>query len=261
MKKVNKGIEPPLLNTYRTDNPDDNWKKDFKPNNPDGDKAVKRALLADQRMLCAYCEIDLKLGHGIGLDDFRVEHFHPENPHNPPPNYALDWQNMLGCCSGGNARGVTNSNTRFTSPDHSCDVPKGNHVWDDLILNPLHDVPTFPRLFKFAEQDDDGANYSPIVVDETRCPVSFQNKAQSTIDRLHLNANRLKRFRFTAIDTLKEQLIELEQQMSEEEALEELAQLYFPEDANEPWPAFFTTIRWYLADVAEQRLSQISYQG
>lgn len=263
MKKINKGAEPSLLQSYSDNNPDDNWKSDFKPNNRDGYEAVKRTLMADQRIICAYCEIDLKQGHGIGVDDFRVEHFYPENPHNPPPNHALDWQNMLGCCNGGNQRGVTDSKTRFTSPDHSCDVPKGNHIWVNDILNPLRDVPSFPRLFEFEEQGMDGEGYSVIMVDNTLCPPDLQDKAQQTIDKLNLNARRLKRFRFAAIEALREQLLdlEIEDRMSEDEALELLAQTYFSAEIDEPWPAFFTTIRWYLADVAESRLSHIRFDG
>ena len=260
MKKVVKNSqEPGLLAQYRNNNPDDNWKKGFKPNSPDGYTQVKQQLIDDQKGLCAYCEIDLKQGHGKGLDDFRVEHFHPETPHNPPPNHALDWNNMLGCCSGGNAKYVTESDERFTSPDHSCDVPKGNKNLTASILNPIQDIPAFPRLFKFKEQGEDAGMME---IDLELCPEHHQQKAQQSMAELNLNAKRVKRFRSTVINQLREAFQHnLESGMTEDEALRDLAELYFPVQANQHWPAFFTTIRWYLADMAEERLQQIGYNG
>ena len=42
-------------------------------------------------------------------------------------------------------------------------------------------------------------------------------------------------------------------------ALEVLADTYF--NADEDWPAFFTTIRWYLGPHAENRLKTLAYKG
>lgn len=260
MKKVVKSAqEPELLAQYRQENPDDNWKKDFKPNNPDGYKQVKQQLIDDQKGLCAYCEIDLKPGHGKGTDDFRVEHFHPENPHNPPPNHALDWSNMLGCCSGGNAKYVTDSEERFTSPDHSCDVPKGSKNLTGSILNPVTDIPAYPRLFKYKEQGEDAGM---IEIDQQLCPEHLQQQAEQSLAELNLNAKRVKRFRSAVIDKLREALeLNIQSGMTDEEALQDLAELYFTDQSDRHWPAFFTTIRWYLADMAEERLQEIGYNG
>lgn len=149
MKKVNKSGVPERLGNYLEANPNDTWEQ-LRGNARDVYDAIKAQLRVDQRGLCAYCEIDLADGHGVGLDDFRVEHFHPKSPHTPPPNRSLGWSNLLGVCTGGNAKGICLP-SRFSSPDHSCDVPKGDLDWTALILNPLTDIPSFPMLFRFDE--------------------------------------------------------------------------------------------------------------
>lgn len=257
MKKVNKSPDiPHLLRTYLEENPDDNWKDGFKQNEPDGYKDVKKQLINDQKGLCAYCEIDLASGHGKALDDFRVEHFHPENPHDPPPNHALDWFNLLGVCTGGNQRSVVDN--RFSKPDYSCDVPKSNKNWVGFILNPLHDIPAFPRLFKYIEQGNDAGK---IEVDETLCPIDLRLKAENTLQKLRLNAPRLMRFRAAVIDELRDQFSHLlDSGLSEQDALNYLAKGLIP-DLDSHLPAFFTCIRWFLADAVENRLFEIGFDG
>ncbi|MGO3408549.1 hypothetical protein [Marinomonas sp.] len=73
-----------------------------------------------------------------------AEKNYPDNT--PSRNWHLDWQNLLGCCHGGSQRNVVDASQRFTSPESSCDVPKGEKNLDDVILNPLH-IPAFPKFF------------------------------------------------------------------------------------------------------------------
>ena len=76
-----------------------------------------------------------------------VEHFHPKRDINTK-NWALDWNNLLGCCTGG-----TEANgSIFPRPDNlSCDkykeiaLPNIDNVEGELI-NPI-DMPAFPCLF------------------------------------------------------------------------------------------------------------------
>jgi len=256
MKKINKSaIEPTQLTSYRAVKPEANW--DGLRKKITRYKALKKQLIQDQKGLCAYCEIDLALAdkRDQGIDDFRVEHFHPKNPHKPPPNHALEWKNLLGVCLGGSQRNVIEN--RFMHSDYSCDVPKSNNNWVKVILNPLYDVPAFPRLFQYIEQGKDAGK---IEVDLKLCPPHLQKKAQKTIDKLKLNATRLKRFRATVIKHFRSSFDKLTRSgLSEDEALEELAEVYF--DLNQHWPPFFTCIRWYLADKAEERLKEIGYSG
>jgi uncharacterized protein (TIGR02646 family) len=263
MKKVLKrNGAPPLLDAYLRANPSNDWEQ-FTGNDRDGASEVRGALQRDQRGLCAYCEIDLAPGHGRGLDDFRVEHFHPKKPHQPPPNHALHWQNLLAVCTGGNARDVA-ARERFTSPDHSCDVPKENHNWVGQILDPLTDIPAFPPLFAYVEST--GA----MTVDQSNCPEHLVAKAEASIEKLRLSPSRtevgadsrLLRFRKAVIDALREELgAHLASGLSLPEAAEQVAEVHFPSSPDSTWSAFFSCIRWYLGPAAERRLTAIGYQG
>lgn len=256
MKKINKGIEPYHLAAYKFNYPEDNWKNGFKRNaGKDGNLQVKNALIEDQKGLCAYCEIDLKLGNGLALDDFRVEHFVPENPTediNDGVNYALSWNNLLGCCSGGNQKSIVDKESRYTNPDFSCDVPKANHNWLGVILNPVNDIPSYPRLFSYDEVTGE------IQVDERICPQEIRGQAEESIIKLKLNSERLVKFRKATLDKLAEQLQTYMLEVEEDVAIRNLAEDYFNNELIE-YPAFFTAIRWYLADAAEDQLNAIHF--
>lgn len=243
-------MEPELLEQFRRENPDSDWKKGFKGNaGVEANNQVKNALIRDQKGLCAYCEIDLKCGNGQALDDFRVEHFFPENPAVPRQfNYALDWNNLLGCCSGGNSKSVVDSAQRFTKPDFSCDVPKANHDWTNEILNPLDDIPVFPCLFSFDE------NKGEILVNSQNSEGELKRKAENSITFLNLNANRLVKFRKAVFEELAEQISKYIVEFGEDETLSILADTYFSIDGDEMYPAFYTAIRWYLGDMAEIKI-------
>lgn len=253
MKLVKKSPKvPDKLMSFSTAHPGANWKK-FK-NNDSRYKETAAQIRSDQGGICAYCEVDLLTSNDPGkLPDFRIEHFHPKSPHAPPPNWALDWTNLLGACHGGSQRDVVDP-TRFTSPDLCCDVPKGNNNWTAHILNPLVDVPAFPRFFKYVESD------GKVEVDEGLCPAFLVGKANETITRLNLNAPRLTRLRGAVIDALRDLITErLAQGATVEQATAEVSSAMFKDDPTKDWPAFFTCIRWYLGPAAENWLTEIGY--
>ncbi|CUB02272.1 retron system putative HNH endonuclease [Marinomonas fungiae] len=255
MKKVSKGIEPARLRHYRTQQPANTWEQ-FR-STQDRRIETQQRLIVDQGGLCAYCEIDLLQSTGHDESDFRVEHFHPKSGQSTPHNWHLDWQNLLGCCHGGSQRNVVDAGNRFTSPDSSCDVPKGDKNLDGVILNPLL-IPAFPRLFSC---DRASGHFS---VDANNCLLANINAqtAQNTIDELHLDAERLKRLRSAVLNDLNAQLQTLVTQgMSIGIARERLAKAILRKNASGHWPKFFTSIRSYLGDAAETHLSAINYNG
>ncbi|WP_287605186.1 retron Ec78 anti-phage system effector HNH endonuclease PtuB [Thiothrix sp.] len=258
MKNITKGAQPDKLLNYQQQNPNNDWDQ-FRRKKPSYQQ-VKQQLLTDQGGLCAYCEIDLKQAtHTTDKDDFRVEHFHPKSDHTTEHNWNLDWNNLLGCCHGGSRADVAEANLRFTSPDHSCDIPKGNHDWDNHILNPLH-LPAFPAVFSFSRSD--GA----MSVQEMNCLSAGidENKAQQTIDLLHLDiaAGRLRRLRKATLDAINASLQnELKKGVSVQEARIKLAQRLLRRNADDHWPRFFSAIRSYLGEAAEEQLKAINYQG
>ena len=255
MKKVLKGAEPTRLESYRVNNPTNTWEQ-FTGNRPHK-KQVQEQLVSDQRGLCAYCEIDLKPGTNGDLTDLRVEHFHPKSDNAGPANWHLDWHNLLACCHGGSQRNVVDAADRFTSPDNSCDVPKENNDWDNILLNPLH-LPASPRVFKI--QRSNGA----IQVDDDNCDAAGVDrvKAQATIDNLRLNATRLRDLRKAELNRINDLLrIEVSNGLTDDDARRRLAMALLRQNSTNDWPRFFTAIRSYLGSAAEDQLRSIGYDG
>lgn len=250
MKRALKSATPDKLAAFAAASPDADWETFRKK--PGRYRQVVRQIRADQHGLCAYCEIDLLQAQGNGLeDDFRVEHFHPKSQQDGDNNWALDWQNLLGTCHGGSARNVADPQ-RFTSPDFCCDVGKSDHALHDTLLNPLTDIPAFPALFEYRESSGE------IMVDPLLCPPHLQEKAHSSIAFLRLNARRLLRFRREILEQLNDALTQLLQEgASIEQAGSILAEAQFADAL----PKFFTCVRWYLGQEAEEQLQKMGYQG
>lgn len=207
--------------------------------------------------ICAYCEIDLRDKDASGNADFRVEHFHPKSDTSTPYNWHLDWQNLLGCCHGGSQSTVTDTANRFTSPDHSCDIPKGSKNLDAVILNPL----LLPASHAFFSCDRSSGELKVNIAHCQSAAVS-EVKAQQTIAELELNSPRLNRFRLTLLNQLNS---ELQSAMTKgttlDAAIQKLAQAHLRKNAQQHWPAFFTSIRSYLGSEAENHLQTIGYNG
>ena len=231
MKRVQKSPdEPELLARYKQRYPHDTWEK-FHHRSRDGYRQVKRQLLRDQHGLCAYCEINIKLtDEEDRVDDFRVEHFHPKvGTEREERNYHLEWKNMLGACHGGSQPKVAEADYRFSKvkEDRSCDVPKGGKFINAEILNPLQ-IPAKEMLF---------------------CFDSFSGAM--SVD---------KRLRKAVIEVLQEQVAELTGQgVPIEEALDQLARELLIPNSDNNYLAFFTTMRWFLGEAAENVLRERNY--
>ena len=90
-------------------------------------------------------------------------------------------------------------------------------------------------------------------VDEDTCPKDLQGKARSTIRELNLNAPRLMRMRREVIHTLEDQISdELSKGRELDEVLEMLATICLVPDYNGVTLPFFSVIRWYLGEAAEE---------
>ncbi len=255
MKNIVKGVEPQLLTNYRNRTPQNTWEQ-FKEGRSRRQK-VKAALRTDQGGICAYCEIDLKERDSHGNADFRIEHFHPKSDRTSSHNWALDWQNLLGCCHGGSQRNVVDADERFTSPDHSCDVPKADQLFDDVILNPLM-IPASPCLFSIERTSGE------LKKNITNCEIAGVDaqRVGNTLLHLRLNADRLKKFRRRILNKLNQEMM---QQTSSgvtiPEARVRLAKIHLRKNSNGNWPAFFSSIRAYLGKEAESHLRSIGYTG
>lgn len=262
MKACLKGTIPTLLEQYQSKNPSANWEQ-FKNECQQGYKDAQERLQLDQGNLCCYCEIDTKQGLGIGKDDFRVEHFHPKKSatSNSSYNWALAWQNMLGCCHGGSEKFVTDNETRFVQKhaERHSDVLKSEFVWDDEILNPL-EIPAFPILFHANRRDGSLSVHEDNCRDEGISLTKANNCLRP--DKLNLNSDRLNALRKATLNALNEQIAAtLSAGLTIEEAMLNLAKAELRKDNKEHWPRFFTTIRSYLGKTAEDHLKNINYTG
>lgn len=250
MKQIIKKDEPEELSIYRNKNPLDDWKNGFKKNaGKEPNDRVREALYDEQYGLCVYCEIDLKNGRGQATNDFRVEHFYPENPReedkrNDGINYALYWPNLFGCCTGGNAKYVVDKVERYSNPDFHCDVPKGNKDLTREILNPISDIPLSPQIFDF---DEEGG----ISVSNDRYPDDILEKARNTISYLNLDSTKLRRFRKSTINMLREQ-ITFDSNEIMLLSMKELAECHIVPNGKNELTAFYSTIRWYLSPGLEE---------
>lgn len=253
MKPVRKGFMPTALLRFSAAQPSADWEV-LRGDRP-AYKAIKKQLAQDQRYLCAYCEINLLIAadsdnEAIG-DDFRVEHFHPKLPHQPPPNWALDWQNMLGVCHGGSSKEVREP-ARFQPSDPSCDVPKADKDLTGTVFNPLTDIPPLESIFSFKTG---GLTRGQISV-SVRCPENLKLKAAQSIAELKLNAKRLVLQRAETIDRINQHI----SVAVENGDATQLPSAYF-DLSSDNWPAFPTLIRFLLGPVADQYLSQHHYTG
>ena len=261
MKACLKGKAPALLDAYYSANTQASW-GEFKSECQQGYKDVQNQLQQDQGNLCCYCEINTKHGAGIGKDDFRVEHFHPKSDNNQSEyNYALAWENMLGCCHGGSEMYVTDRVTRYISNhlERHSDVLKGESKWADEILNPLK-IPAFPILFKANFRD------GSIEVNEANCHEAGVDIAKANgclrPDKLNLNSPQLKFRRKAILDALNKQL---EEQLVAgnriDNVINMLVESELKKNDKQHWPSFFTTIRSYFGNSAEEYLASINYIG
>jgi uncharacterized protein (TIGR02646 family) len=255
VKYIPKGLEPEKLANYKTLKPYNTWPQFARVEHRR--LPVQDQLKEDQGWLCAYCEIDLIDKTMDGDADFRVEHFHPKSDTTSGHNWHLDWQNLLGCCHGGSQSTVADSATRFTSPDTSCDVPKGDKNLDGIILNPRH-IPASPALFSCSRSTGE---LSVLAHNCQAAGVSVE-QAEETIQELNLNAPRLNRLRKQVLNELNKQLRTVVEQGEDVGlARKKLARVHLSKNQAGRWQAFFTAIRSYLGSDAELHLEESGYQG
>lgn len=180
MKKINKSSEPQILQRAKNEDPYMIW-EDFKSYaNPNYVKDFLEIIFNDQGQICAYCEAEVD----FLAEKHKVEHFHPKSD---GIQWHLDWQNLLGCCKGGE----TIADKKQRQQNLSCDTIKDNKILDEIILNPLT-IPLSPAIFTLDEATGDLKPNNNIDIETS--------KIQKTIDELNLNCHRLKEERKIIID-------------------------------------------------------------
>lgn len=257
MKPVRKSSCPPLLQEYAAQHPQDTW-EDMRNNGADRGNEVynqiRGQIWQDQDNYCAYCEseVDLRLPHYAC-----IEHFHPKSDTSHSHNWALDWNNLLGVCSGG-----SKEKNEYGLPQNlTCDKAKKNTICDGTILNPLL-LPPFPAAFilkrgtgelcpnqEFCTQYP---NFQPNTLPTTYALL------ENTLQVLNLNCDRLCDSRRRLSTTIEHDKAKLrEANRGAQDALRTLAKKYFTLSR---YP-FFTTVRYCLGKAAEDYLHSINFKG
>jgi len=163
------------------------------------DRDVRRALYAEQKHVCAYCERPLAKIHEADHRT-RIEHFHPQSdivgqtPACVSQSGASDlslaptqWSNMLLCCDGNERAGR----------DYTCDKAKGSADICATFRNPKS-VPAGQELLVTIERDG-----------RALAALGMPPGAQQVIDGvLGLNNPHLVRARRERVRTIKAELFE-----------------------------------------------------
>lgn len=271
MKRLNTGQEPIRLTNYRNSAPQSTWQQMKDDPFFGGAEAYidcRKSLIDHQGGICAYCEIEIRDNDPLKC---RIEHFHPKSDITPLYNWALDWRNFLGVCSGG-SYAYNNAPGHYLQPaaeNLSCDAHKNQMIQsgklaencEGWILNPAQ-LGAFPCLFSL-EMRSGKLNPNPAACAASEPPPAnahgnLEALVQYTIDVLNLNCDRLKQARLRVIWNIEHnKKKQREAGLSYQQGMTNLADLYF----RLQWHAFFTTIRLCLGANAESHLGKIQFQG
>lgn len=177
MKYIQKSDEPESFTAWKNLANDDwepNWENFSKPQKND----VHNSLLQEQGFICCYC------GSRIAINSSHIEHFRPRKHY---PQLALEYTNLIASCQ---------KETQPKEPLH-CGKKKDEWFDENLMVSPL---------------DINCAEYFRYTEDGQILPVESQDKklaAQTTIDKLDLNIDKLKSLRSKVIEAALEDFEEL----------------------------------------------------
>lgn len=208
MKHIIKGSEPEKLIDYK-ETANDNWKPSFSDLRGEEKQAVHNSLIREQGGLCCYCE------DSVTPEKSHIEHFRPQSD---PLVDDLDYGNMLCSCQ----RKVNN-----LEPKH-CGNAKGNWFDDNLLISPLD--PGCEQRFAYAA---DGSIRPTNPHDEA---------AKTTIERLKLDCDKLRRGRKNAVDGI------LAATSTDAEIKKSLSSHLGP-DSNGTFGRFYTTVTYLFRDL------------
>ncbi|MEH1779391.1 MAG: retron system putative HNH endonuclease [Nostoc sp.] len=172
MKYIKKSEEPESFTVWKNLANEDwqpSWENFSKPQKTD----VHNSLLQEQGFICCYC------GRRINTDDSHLEHLKPRTTY---PQSALEYTNILASCQ---------KDTVRKEPLH-CGKIKDKWYDDNLMISPL-DV----YCAEFFRYTDDGQILATNNSEK-------QLAAETTIDKLALNIDKLKDLRAKALEPILE---------------------------------------------------------
>lgn len=249
MKRVRRlASSPRLLANYTDLDQDKDWDGFRDYHGGEAYQELIGDLVHIQHGLCGYCEIDLK------PTDRQVEHVIPRSTQNAGNEHALDYTNMIACCTGGTSRNLFgpeayDDEERFLLPSSyniSCGQAKGDRS-EAALLDPRL-LPAAPSLMRVQL---DGV----VVPDATACHQTgfSMDDVRNTIEILGLNVERLRIAREKRWSALSDNWNDY---MDDVELLEAAARSELLPDSHGLLPRFFTTNRSYFDFVGELVLTR-----
>lgn len=175
MKFIDKNEEPEIFTNWKALENED-WKPTWDNFQKPEKEAVHNSLLKEQGYIFSYC------GMRIKIKNSHIEHFKPRGKYQ---NLILDYTNFLASCQG---EGEGSSPIHC---GHKKDDEKKSYD-DNLMVSPLKE--NCGDFFRYTE---DGQILATEELDK-------QNAAETTIDRLGLNIDKLKAMRQGAIEAILE---------------------------------------------------------
>jgi uncharacterized protein (TIGR02646 family) len=211
MRRLLHPLEPSAFTkgviTFKKDHPDDlsnrRW-ENFRDEQPEAYKALRKCLYKNQAGLCAYCEIKLT------ANNQQIEHIIPKSNFSKTKDYTFDFFNLLLCCKGGtdkhSSRHDEYSSELKTEGNCSCGEKKGSKNLADDFISP-YQLPVIP-IFSLFYHHDGGVSFK---VDMEACKQESidPQKIEKTLTLLGLNCSRLKRNRQEICDFIQEQIVKL----------------------------------------------------
>ena len=177
MKFIKKSKEPQLFSDWKAQT-NENWQPSWENFQAPQKREVHDALLQEQGYICCYC------GMRISRNNSHIEHLQPRTI---APNLALEYPNLLASCQGENETPI---------PAH-CGHKKGNWYKSHLMVSPL--AANCQNSFRYTDDGQIVATDNP----------AQQKAAETTIERLGLNIDKLRSLREKAIEPIFEGLDEL----------------------------------------------------
>lgn len=168
MRYIQKASEPVSFTKWKlqkTENSQPKWKNLRKKT------IVKDALLKEQGYICCYCESQ------VSKENSHLEHLQPKSKY---PDLLFEYGNLLASCQG-------ESEDHLPKPSH-CGHHKDDWYDKHLLVSPFD--PTCTNFFRFTEAGEILPTHD----------LSKATAASTTIEKLGLNIDKLKRLRKSAIE-------------------------------------------------------------
>lgn len=225
MKYIKKGEEPESLTKWKALANED-WTPTYDELRGQEKTDLYNALLREQGFICCYCGMRITKENSdlnknisvINIDTCHIEHLKPQSLY---PELALEYKNLLASCQA--------ERDKDPPPPIRCGSKKDNWYDENLMVSPLE-----TNCIDFIRYSGSGEIL----------PTDDPNKkaaAQTTIDKLGLNIDKLRTMRQEAIDGV---LLNIDELTTEE--IQQLVQGYEQLDNNEQYTPFCAAIAYIL---------------